>query len=55
MVLRSDVIIPVSHATHAARRIGGAELMVVEPAHHILSLSRSYGPVARRELQLALG
>ena len=50
-----DRNIPLAHATDAADTITGAELMLVEEGHHALSLSRNYGPVARRQLELARG
>ncbi len=51
----SDRNIPVEHATEAAEAIDGAELVLVEEGHHALSLSRRYGPVARRQVELASG
>lgn len=48
----NDAIVPVEHATNAADRIVGAELMVVEEGHHLLTLCRHYGPVAERQLEL---
>lgn len=49
----SDRNIPVEHATGAAAAIAAAELVIVEEGHHALSLSRSYGPVADRQVELA--
>lgn len=49
----NDAIVPVEHATHAADSITGADLILVDEGHHILSLSRGYGPVAQRQLELA--
>jgi pimeloyl-ACP methyl ester carboxylesterase len=51
----NEAFVPVEHATNAARRIAGAELMLVEEGHHMLSSSRNYGPVAQRQLELARG
>ncbi|MGI9658896.1 MAG: alpha/beta fold hydrolase [Gaiellaceae bacterium] len=51
----NDAIVPVEHATHAAEMIAGAELMLVEEGHHLLSASLSYGRVARRQLELIHG
>ena len=51
----TDRNIPIDHATDAADRIVGAELMLVDEGHHALSLSRNYGPVAERQLALAHG
>ena len=51
----SDRNIPVEHGTEAADAIDGAELVLVEEGHHALSLSRRYGPVARRQVELASG
>ena len=51
----NEGIVPIEHATHAADQITGAELILVEDGHHALSLSRNYGPTARRQLELALG
>ena len=50
-----DRNIPRDHGTGAAERIAGAELMLVEEGHHALSLSRNYGPIAERQLELAHG
>jgi pimeloyl-ACP methyl ester carboxylesterase len=49
----NDAIVPVEHATNAADHIAGAELLLVEEGHHLLSLSRNYGPVAQRQFVLA--
>lgn len=49
----NDAVVPVEHATNAARKIPGAEMMLVEEGHHLLSLSRHYGSVAQRQLELA--
>lgn len=51
----NDAVIPLEHATTAADRIAGAELVLVAQGHHILSLSRNYGPVASRQLELVHG
>jgi pimeloyl-ACP methyl ester carboxylesterase len=51
----NDAIIPLEHATNAAGKIAGAELILVEAGHHMLSLSRNYGPVAQRQLELVAG
>ena len=42
----NDRVVPVEHAANAATEIPGAEMMLVEEGHHLLSLSRHYGPVA---------
>jgi pimeloyl-ACP methyl ester carboxylesterase len=49
----NDAVVPVEHAAEAADKIPGAELILVEEGHHLLSLSRGYGPVSQRQLQLA--
>jgi pimeloyl-ACP methyl ester carboxylesterase len=49
----NDAIVPTEHAATAADQIAGAELLLVEEGHHLLSLSRGYGPVAKRQLELA--
>lgn len=49
----NDGIVPVEHATNAADKIAGAELILVDEGHHLLSASRNYGPVAHRQLELA--
>lgn len=49
----NDAVVPVEHATNAVERIPGAELILVDEGHHLLSLSRCYGPVAQRQLELA--
>jgi pimeloyl-ACP methyl ester carboxylesterase len=51
----NDAIIPREHATNAAANIAGAELILVEEGHHMLSLSRNYGQVAERQLELRHG
>jgi len=51
----SDAIVPTEHAIGAAERITGAELMIVAEGHHLLSMSRHYGPIADRQLVLAFG
>ncbi len=51
----NDAIVPVEHALEASRLIADAELILVDHGHHILSLSRNYGSVARRQLELAHG
>ena len=50
-----DGIVPLDHAKAAAAEIDGAELVPVVEGHNILSLSRNYGPVAQRHLELARG
>jgi pimeloyl-ACP methyl ester carboxylesterase len=52
---RNDAVVPLRHATAAAEEITGAELSVLPGGHHMLSLSRNYGPVAQRQLELAHG
>ena len=49
----NEAIIPVEHATNAADRTAGTELILVEEGYHLLSYSRNYGPVAQRQLELA--
>ena len=49
----NDANVPVEHAIQAAERISSAELLLVEEGHHALSLSRGFGPVATRQLELA--
>ncbi len=49
----NDAIVPIEHATNAAKQIARAELILVDEGHHLLSLSRGYGPVAQRQLDLA--
>ena len=49
----NDGVIPIDHAVKAAGVISGAELVPVAEGHHLLSLSRNYGPVAGRQLELA--
>jgi pimeloyl-ACP methyl ester carboxylesterase len=51
----NDAFVPVTHATTAAEAIGAAQLMMVDEGHHLLSLSRHYEPVARRQLELVRG
>jgi pimeloyl-ACP methyl ester carboxylesterase len=51
----NEAIIPIEHATNAADRIAGAELILVEEGYHLLSYSRNYGPVAQHQLELAHG
>ncbi len=48
----NDGVVPIDHATNAANSIPDAELMLVKDGHHLLSLSRGYGPVAQRQLEL---
>lgn len=50
-----DAIVPLEHSISAAGKITGAEMILVEAGHHLLSLSRNYGPVALRQLELANG
>jgi pimeloyl-ACP methyl ester carboxylesterase len=49
----NEGIVPVEHSATAADRIAGSELILVEEGHHAPCLSPGYGPVARRQLQLA--
>ena len=42
----ADAVVPLKHATNAATRIPGGELILVEEGYHLLSYSRNYGPVA---------
>ncbi len=49
----NDGIVPVEHANDAADEVAAAELILVDEGHHLLSLSRNYGPVAKRQLELA--
>ena len=49
----NDGVVPLAHATDAADRIADAELILVDKGHHLLSLSRDYGPVGSRQLELA--
>ena len=49
----NDAVIPIEHARTAAAKIAGAELILVESGHHLLSYSTNYGPVAQRQLELA--
>ena len=51
----NDRIVPIDHAERAAAEITGAERILVEEGHHILTLSRQYGPVAQRQLELVHG
>jgi len=51
----NDAVVGVEHATSATETIDGAELLLVEEGHHLLSLSRHYGTVAARQLELARG
>ncbi len=51
----NEGIVPIEHATTAAGRIAGAELILVEEGHHALCLSSGYQPVALRQLELAHG
>jgi pimeloyl-ACP methyl ester carboxylesterase len=51
----NDGIVPVEHSTNAANQIEGAEIMLIDGAHHGLSLSRNYAPLARRQIELTLG
>lgn len=51
----NEGIVPGEHATNAAGKIAGAELIFVKEGHHLLSASRHYGPVAARQLELAHG
>ncbi len=51
----NDAIVPPEHATGAADQIPGAELILVDGGHHLLSLSENYGQVASRQVQLARG
>jgi pimeloyl-ACP methyl ester carboxylesterase len=49
----NESVVPIEHATHAAHQIAGAELILVAEGHHLLSYSRNYGPVCKRQLELA--
>ena len=51
----NDAIVPEEHAVNAANKIAAADLMLVEGGHHLLSVSRNYGPVAQRQLELVRG
>ncbi len=51
----NDAIVSAEHAANAATQVAGAELMLVDEGHHLLSLSRRYGPVAQRQLELVRG
>ena len=51
----NESVVPLEHPEKAASEIGDAELILVEEGHHILSLCRNYGPVAKRQLELASG
>jgi pimeloyl-ACP methyl ester carboxylesterase len=51
----NESIVPVEHATNAADKIAGAELILVQEGYHLLSYSSNYGPVAQRQLELAHG
>jgi len=46
-------VVGVEHAAGAAAAIPGAELLLVEEGHHLLSLSHDYERVAGRQLELA--
>ena len=48
----NESIVPLEHPRRAASEISGAELVLVEEGHHILSLSRNYRAVAQRQLEL---
>ena len=48
----NENIVPLDHPSKAASEIEGAELMLVEEGHHVLPLSRNYGAVAERQLEL---
>lgn len=50
-----DGLVPLDHSKNAATKIPGAELILVEEGHHALPLSRGFGPVGERQLELALG
>ena len=49
----NEGIVPIGHATTAADRIPGAELILVKEGHHALCLSSAHGPAARRQIELA--
>ena len=50
----NDAFPLMGHATSAASKMPGAELMLVEEGHHGLLWCRHIGAVARRQLELAL-
>jgi pimeloyl-ACP methyl ester carboxylesterase len=49
----NDAVIPLEHATNAASRIAGAELILIEEGYHLPSYSRNYGPASERQFELA--
>ena len=51
----NEAFVPLEHAINAVESIPNAELVLVDEGHHILSLSRHHGPVARRQLELVHG
>ena len=50
----NDALPLMDHATSAASKMPGAELMLVEEGHHGLPWCRHIGAVARRQLELSL-
>ena len=51
----NDVFPLIDHATNAADKMPGAELMLVEEGHHGLPWCRHIGAVVQRQLELSLG
>ena len=50
----NDVFPLIDHATNAADKMPGAELMLVEEGHHVLPWCRHIGAVVQRQLELSL-
>ena len=50
----NDVFPLIDHATNAADKMPGAELMLVEEGHHVLPWCRYIGAVVQRQLELSL-
>ena len=50
----NDAFPLIDHATHAAEKMHGAELILVDGGHHGLPWCRHIGPVAQRQLELSL-
>ena len=50
----NDAFPLIDHATHAADKMHGAELMLVDGGHHGLPWCRHIGAVAQRQLELSL-
>lgn len=48
----NDGLVPLSHSQHAADRIDGAELWLVEEGHHALGLSRHSSEMLERQIEL---